>query len=240
MGGLIPNPHDDSVKDKLDKQFSDPKLRNLRKRVNQGTEPHFFSDPANPRHLARISHRLKIWPDPDPHSGEPPPTTAQLKARWQYLLQVSLTDPIIAGQGGGGKTVADLIREALQVFVVTDDPQTAAPGAPKCTAITFDAVQAPLAGPLEYQVNIAPDVNARPAGNYAAKITLICRQDIPPNSNRPDPGADNGEVPPVQPNFQKKPSAKKSAKKKKKAAKKASKKAAKKTARKTGKKAYKR
>ena len=69
MGGLIPNPHDKSVKDKLDKQFRNPKLRNLRKRINKGpnpTEPNFFSHPANPRHLARISHRLKIWPDPDP------------------------------------------------------------------------------------------------------------------------------------------------------------------------------
>ena len=103
--------------------------------------------------------------------------------------------------------------------------------------ITFDAVQAPLAAPLEYQVNIVPDVNARPAGNYEAKITLICRQDIPPNSNRPDPGMDNGEVPPPQPSFltkpkPKKPRAKKSTKKKKKAAKKVSKKTAKKTAKK--------
>jgi hypothetical protein len=119
-----------------------------------------------------------------------------------------------------------------------------------CTAITFDAVQAPLAPPLEYQVNIVPAVNARPPGNYVARITLICRQDIPPGSNRPDPGADNGEVAPAQPNFdpppkpKKKPPkkypAKKSAKKKKKAAKKVSKKAPKKTARKTAKKAYRR
>jgi hypothetical protein len=235
MGGLIPNPHDDSVKDKLDKQFSNPKLRNLRNRIHIGhppSEPSFFTDPAHPRHLARISHRLKVWPDPDTKSGEPPPTTTQLRARWQYLLQVSLTDPVIAGQGGGGATVADLVREALQVFVVTDDPQTAGPGAPKCTAITFDAVQAALAPPLEYQVNIVPDVNARPVGNYVAKITLICRQDIPPNSNRPDPGADNGEVPPAQPIFLTKPKHKtppaKQSTKKKKAAKKVSKKKAKK------------
>jgi hypothetical protein len=213
MGGLIPNPHDDSVKDKLDKQFSDPKLKNLRKRIRGApghppVEPHFFTDPAHPRLLARISHRLKVWPEPDTNAGEPPPTTAQLKARWQYLLQVSLTDPVTAGQGG--KTVADLIREALQVFVVTD--------AVKCTEITFDAVQAALAPPLEYQVNIVPDVTARPAGNYAAKITLICRQEIPPNSDRTDPGQDNGEVPPAQPDFNtrsRKPRPKKQPKKKK-------------------------
>jgi hypothetical protein len=237
MGGLIPNPHDDSVKDKLDKQFSNPKLRNLRNRIHIGNpprEPNFFIDPANARHLARISHRLKVWPDPDTKAGEPPPTTAQLKARWQYLLQVSLTDPMISGQSG--TTVADLIRQALQVFVVTDDPQTAGPGAPKCTAITFDAVQAPLVAPLEYQVNIAPDVNARPPGNYVAKITLICRQDIPPNSNSPDPGADNGEVPPVQPNFAPKPKPKKPPKKSKKKKKKAVKKVGKKKARKAAKK----
>jgi hypothetical protein len=258
MGGLIPNPHDDSVKDKLDKQFSNPKLRNLRKRINQGNppkEPNFFSDPLNTRHLARISHRLKIWPDPDPLSGEPPPTTAQLKARWQYLLQVLLTDPMKAGQSGS--TVAELIRNALQVFVVTDDPATAAPGAAKCTAITFDVIQAALPGVLEYQVNISPDPTIpRPPGNYVALIQLVCRQEIAPGVNSNDPGPDSGEVPPVQPNFDakrkpkpkkkapKKPPAKKLAKKKKKAAKKASKKAAKKTAsktgKKTGKKAYKR
>jgi len=65
MGGLIPNPHDDSVKDKLDKQFRNPKLRKLRNRINRGNEPHFFTDPANARRLARISHRLKVWPEPD-------------------------------------------------------------------------------------------------------------------------------------------------------------------------------
>jgi hypothetical protein len=243
MGGLIPNPHDDSVKDKLDKQFSNQKLRNLRNRIRGpgATEPNFFTDPnpANVRHLARISHRLKVWPEPDTASGEPPPTTPQLKARWQYLLQVSLTDPVSANQGG--KTVADLIREALQVFVVTDAPNPGVPGAPTCTAITFDAVQAPLAAPLEYQVNIAPALNARPPRNYVAKITLVCRQDIPPNSNRPDPGGDNGEVPPVQPNFdppppkpkpRKKYPAKKTKKKKKKAAKKVGKKKARKAAKK--------
>src|SRR5947207_15865866 len=104
MGGLIPNPHDDSVKGKLDKQFSNPKLRNSRNRIHIGhppTEPNFFTDAGNARHLARISHRLKIWPDPDTKSGEPPPTTTQLKARCQYLLQVSLTDPVTSGQAVG-------------------------------------------------------------------------------------------------------------------------------------------
>jgi hypothetical protein len=80
VGGLIPNPHDDSVKQKLDKQFSDPHLRNLRDRIDKGnppTEPFFFFDPNNPRHLARIAYRLKIWPEPNPQAGEPPPTTTQ-------------------------------------------------------------------------------------------------------------------------------------------------------------------
>jgi outer membrane biosynthesis protein TonB len=253
MGGLIPNPHDDSVKDKLDKQFSNPKLRNLRKRINRGSEPHFFSDPANARHLARISHRLKVWPEPDRGSGEPPPTTAQLKARWQYLLQVSLTDPAKAGQGGS--TVAELIRNALQVFVVTDDPSTVPAPPNKCTAITFEAIKAALPGALEYHVNITPSLTARPVGNYAAKIQLVCRQEIAQGVGSNDPPADNGEVPPVQPDFQtrrrpkpkpkpkkppKKHSAKKSAKKKKKSAKKVSKKAAKKTAKKARKRAHKR
>jgi hypothetical protein len=236
MGGLIPNPHDDSVKQKLDKQFSDPHLRNLRKRLDQGhppIEPNFFSDPVNPRHLARISYRLKIWPDPDPHAGEPPPTTAELKARWQYLLQVLLTDPIRAGQNGS--TVAELIRNALQVFVVTDDPV--------CTAITFDVIQAALPAGIDYQVNINPDPTIpRPVGNYVATIQLVCRVEIPPGVQSPDPVSDAGEVPPDQPSFlakskpPKKPPAKYSAKKKKKAAKKASKKAAKKIAKKMTKK----
>jgi hypothetical protein len=210
MGGLIPNPHDDSVKDKLDKQFSGSKLKKLRKRINQGTESQFFTDPANARHLARISHRLKIWPEPDSQNNEPPPTTAQLKARWQFLLQVKLTDRNVAGQGAGNRPVADLIREALQVFVVTDDPNKHGPSS--CTAITFDAVQAPLTSPLEYQVNIVPDVNARPA-NYTARITLICNQEIPANSNRDDPTPDNGEVPPEQPDFDTKSTSRRTPKK---------------------------
>lgn len=256
MGGLIPNPHDDSVKQKLDKQFSDPKLRNLRNRIDKGhppTEPNFFSDPGNPRHLARIAYRLKIWPDPDTQAGEPPPTTTQLKARWQYLLQVLLTDPIGAGQSGS--TVAELIRNALQVFVVTDDPQTAAPGAPQCTAITFDVTEAPLPGVLQYQVNITPDLNARPAGQYVANVQLVCRTEIPQGVAANDPPPDPGEVPPPQPDLlgkkpklkpkptpkkpPKKRSAKKTTKKKKKAAKKVSKKAAKKAGKKAVKKAAK-
>jgi hypothetical protein len=256
MGGLIPNPHDDSVKQKLDKQFSDPHLRNLRNRIDKGhppTEPNFFSDPGKPRHLARIAYRLKIWPDPDPQAGEPPPTTTQLKARWQYLLQVLLTDPIGAAQSGS--TVAELIRNALQVFVVTDDPQTAAPGAPQCTAITFDVIQAPLPGALQYQVNITPALNARPAGNYVANIQLVCLIEIPQGVGANEPLPDPGEVAPSQPNLlakkpkpkpkpkpkkpPKKRPAKKTTKKKKKAAKKVSKKAAKKAGKKAAKKAAK-
>jgi hypothetical protein len=253
MGGLIPNPHDNIVKQKLNKQFSDPKLRNLRKRIaHPPTEPHFFSDPGHTRHLHRISYRLKVWPDPDTSSGEPPPTVAQLQARWQYFLKVLLADPVTAAQKG--ITVADYIRRALQVFVVTDDPQSVAPGAPQCTAITFDAVpdDGTLPAGIDYRAHINPDPDVpRPAGPYPASIVLMCRTEIPPGVSAPtNPAPDSGEVLPDQPSFlakskpkpkskkkaPKKPPAKYSAKKKKKAAKKVSKKAAKKTVKKANKK----
>jgi hypothetical protein len=245
MGGLIPNPHDNIIKQKLNKQFSDPKLSNLRKRIaHPPTEPHFFSDPGHPRHLHRISYRLKIWPDPDNSSGEPPPTLAQLKARWQYFLKILLMDPVSAAQKG--ITVADYIRRALHVFVVTDDPQSVAPGAPQCTAITFDAVpdDGTLPAGIDYRAHINPDPDVpRPAGPYVASIVLMCRTEIPPGVSAPtNPPADPGEVLPDQPSFvskskpkpkpkykaPKKSPAKKTTKKKKKAANKVSKKAVKK------------
>jgi hypothetical protein len=191
MGALIPNPHDQDVSQRLDATFSDPHLRNLRNRISGpgATEPNFFSDPGNSRHLARISYRLKI----SPH-GPPPPTPAELKARWQYLLQTLLTDRVTAAQSG--QTVADVIREALQVFVVTDDPQ--------CTAITFSAV--PDDGTLPMGINYCADINPnpnipRPPGPYIASIQLMCRQEILAGVNAPDPGPDPGEVPPPQPNI---------------------------------------
>ena len=197
MGGLIPNPHDDIVKQKLDKQFSDPHLGSLRSRIlgpAPVVEPHFFSDPGHSRHLYRISHRLQIWPEPDPMSGEPPPTTAQLKARWQALLQKLLTDPVKAHQQGTPDTVAEYIRKALHVFVVTDAAQ--------CTSITFTAIHdTTLPAGIDYQANINPDpTKPRPAGSYPATIQLRCRQEIPAGTNAPDPGPDPGEVPPDQPN----------------------------------------
>lgn len=253
MGGLIPNPHDDIVKQKLDRQFSDPHLRNLRNRIaHPPTEPHFFSDPGHQRRLHRISYRLKIWPDPV-HPGEPPPTLAELKARWQYLLSVLLMDPMTAAQKG--TTVAEVIRHALQVFVVNDDPLTVAAGAPNCTAITFDAIpdDGTLLPGINYRADITPDPDKpRPLGPYVASIVLVCRVEIPGGVGAPDPGPDPGEVAPDQPNFfvkpkskpkkkaRKKSPTKKSAKKKKKAAKTVSKKAAKKAAPKTAKKRAKR
>jgi hypothetical protein len=191
MGSLIPNPHDQNVSHELDNTFSDPHLRNLRNRIHGhgAAEPHFFSDPGNARHLARISHRLKIHPN-----GPPPPTPAQLKARWQYFLQTLLTDPVTAAQNG--TTVAEVIRKALQVFVVTDDP--------KCTAITFDAIpnDGSLPNGINYRAHINPDPDLpRGAEAYIATIKLMCRTEIAAGVNAPDPNPDNGEVPPVQPNI---------------------------------------
>jgi hypothetical protein len=188
MGALIPNDHDKDVSRRLNAQFSEPHLTNLRRRVNRpgSTEPHFFSDPANARHLARISHRLKI------HPHEPPsPTPAELRARWQYFLQRLLTDPVSAAQDG--TTVAEVIRKALQVFVVTDDPQ--------CTAITFETIPGNLPTGIDYRANITPNPNAPRPANYVAHIQLVCRKEIADDVAADDPDADNGEVPPAQPNL---------------------------------------
>jgi hypothetical protein len=92
--------------------------------------------------------------------------------------------------------VAEVIREALQVFVVTDDP--------KCTAITFCAIpdDGTLPTGIDYRADINPDpYQPRPAAPYVASIQLMCRIEIPPGVSAPDAGPDNGEVPPVQPNI---------------------------------------
>jgi hypothetical protein len=186
MGALIPNPHDLNVRNKLDVKFSDPHLRNLRNRIG-AAEPDFFSDPGHPRHLARISHRLNIAPD-----GPPPPGPGTLKGRWQYFLQVLLTDPVTAAQNG--TTVAEVVRKALGVFVKDD---------PRCTSITFDVVpdDGTLPAGRNYHAVINPDPYALPAAPYVASITLMCRVEIPPGVSANDPAPDGGEVPPDQPNI---------------------------------------
>jgi len=182
MGALIPNPHDQNVSGKLDTTFSDPHLRNLRRFI-QHTD-HGFFDPG--RHLYRISHRLKVAPD-----GPPPPNPAALKGRWQYFLQTLLTN---AQAAQNGTTVAEVIREALRVFVADD---------PNCTSITFSAIpdDGTLPNGINYRADINPHPQALPANPYVASIHLMCRQEIPPGVNAPDPPADGGEVPPDQPNI---------------------------------------
>jgi hypothetical protein len=110
------------------------------------------------------------------------------------LQTLLFTDPVTAAQNG--TTVAEVIRKALQVFVVTDDP--------KCTAITFEAI--PDDGTLPAGINYCAHIDPNPdlprgAKDYVAKIQLMCRTEIPAGVNAPDAGPDNGEVPPVQPNF---------------------------------------
>jgi hypothetical protein len=46
MGGLIPNPHDQNVMQKLDATFSDPHLRNLRNRIRGPAAPEPTSFPT--------------------------------------------------------------------------------------------------------------------------------------------------------------------------------------------------
>jgi len=103
--------------------------------------------------------------------------------------------------GQGGSTVAELIRNALQTFVVTDDPDIRPPPPNQCTKIGFDVIPAALPGALEYQVNITPNLNTRPLGSYVAQIQLVCRQEIAQGVGSNDPGADTGEVLPSQPDF---------------------------------------
>ena len=173
MGSLIPSGGDTNVINKLDILFSDPHLANLRAFV-KGTDPQFFHPP---RHLRRISYRLKAWPD-------------GLKGRWFYFLK-----QLLPNTAQNGTTVAVVIRDALKVFVEDTN----------CTCVSFlvhPDVQATLPAGIDYRADIAPDPAATPAAPYAATITLVCRTEIPQGVNEPDPtGKDAGENGPDQPNI---------------------------------------
>jgi hypothetical protein len=174
MGSLIPSGGDTNVINKLDNLFSGQSLKNLRGFVT-GTDPNFFHAP---RLLRRISYRLKIWPD-------------GLKGRWFYLLAHPLHNT-----AQDGTFVAVVIRNALRHFVADD---------PNCTQVSF-YVQADVKGTLpdgiDYRADINPDPAARPAKAYAATVTLVCRTEIPPGVNEPDPTTkDGGENGPDQPNI---------------------------------------
>jgi hypothetical protein len=173
MGSLIPSGGDKNVIAKLDDLFSGPKLAKLRTFVS-GTDPHFFHPP---RHVRRISYRLKIWPD-------------GLKGRWFYFLK-----NLLPNTAQGGTTVAVVIRDALRDFVADSN----------CTQVSFYAlpdVGGTLPAGVDYRADISPDPAARPAYAYAASITLVCRNEIPPGVNEPDPtGKDAGENGPDQPNI---------------------------------------
>jgi hypothetical protein len=173
MGGVIPSGHDLNVITKLDTLFSDPHLGNLRTFV-QNADPGFF---RHGRHLARISLRLKIWPD-------------GIQGRWYYFLKELLTN---AQAAQNNTTVAEVIREALSLFVADAN----------CKQIGFHVMpdDGSLAAGINYRADITPDPNAPPAKAYNATIMLVCRQEIPAGVHDPDPGPDGGELPPVQPNL---------------------------------------
>jgi hypothetical protein len=173
MGSLIPSGGDTNVINKLDTRFSGQPLANLRAFVS-GTDAQFFHAP---RHLRRISYRLKIWPD-------------GLKGRWFYLLR-----HLLPNTAQNGTTVAVVIRDALRHFVADSN----------CTQVTF-AVHPDVHGTLpsgtDYRADINPAPAATPAHAYAASVTLVCRAEIPQGVNEPDPvGKDGGEGGPDQPNI---------------------------------------
>jgi hypothetical protein len=172
MGTLIPSGGDTNVINKLDARFSGQPLANLRTFVSS-TDPHFFHPP---RHLRRISYRLKIWPD-------------NLKGRWFYFLKHRLPNT-----PQNGTTVAVVIRDALRDFVAD----------PNCTQVSFHVqpdVHGTLQG-LDYRADINPNPAAPPANAYAATVTLVCRIEIPQGVNEPDPTSkDTGEIGPDQPNI---------------------------------------
>jgi len=173
MGSLIPSGGDMNVISKLDTLFSEPHLTKLRTFV-AGTDAQFFHPP---RHLRRISYRLKIWPD-------------GLKGRWFYFLK-----HLLPNTHQNGTTVAVIIRDALRDFVADTN----------CTYVSFHVqpdVYNTLPAGIDYRADISPDPAAAPAKPYPATITLVCRNEIPHGVNEPDPtGKDGGEGGPDQPNI---------------------------------------
>ncbi|WP_158671941.1 hypothetical protein [Bradyrhizobium guangdongense] len=178
MGSLIPSGGDANVIAKLDARFSGQPLQNLRNFIN-GTDAHFLHPP---RHLRRISYRLKIWPD-------------GLKGRWFYFLKHLLPNTAQDDPQGHPSTVAVVIRDALRDFVADTN----------CTQVSFHVqpdVQGTLPNGIDYRADIIPSPAARPAHAYPASITLVCRQEIPQGVSEPDPTAkDTGENGPDQPNI---------------------------------------
>lgn len=173
MGGIIPSGNDQNVIQKLDNRFSGAELGNLRAFAH-GTDPGFFH-PG--RQLVRISYRLKIWPD-------------GIQGRWYYFLRILLTN---AQAAQNGTTVAEVIREALRLFVADNN----------CTHIGFHVRpdDGSLPAGINYRADINPDPRAPPGRPYNASIELVCRVEIPAGVNAPEPPADGGEVPPPQPNI---------------------------------------
>jgi hypothetical protein len=112
MGGLIPNPNDAEVIEKLNAQFQGDKLSKLRKHIRDKNDDFF----ARGRHLNRISHRLNVFPG----SGSGP---SRPRARWYLFLRQLI-----------GTTNQIQILDALRGFV--GDPATASDNLP-CAGIRF-------------------------------------------------------------------------------------------------------
>jgi hypothetical protein len=214
VGGLIPNPNDMEVIDKLNARFSGAQLAALR--LFMATS---HDDTFNPsRHLHRISYRLKIYPT----SGPRP------RARWFVFLRDLI-----------GAQVARSILAAIAAGVNDWDTSTTPPTG--CVGLRFWAIYDPtMTVPPDYVADIdraQPDAN----GQYWITITLRCFQEIDPlNPGIPDPttpdGGENGGPQPLigaAKKRAKKAAAKSSARKaSKKAVKRPSKKASKRSAKK--------
>jgi hypothetical protein len=204
MGGLIPNPNDADVIDKLNAHFHGAKLTKLRDHIRSKNDDFF----ARGRHLHRISHRLNIFPGTGSGHSRP-------KGRWYLFLRQLI-----------GTTNQNKILDALRGFV--GDNTNASDNLP-CVGIRFWARFNPAPNPPDYDVEITqdlPDAN----GKFWATITLLCDHEINPGlpGDADDPTEDGGEKRPVHPiplaparrtrNYGKKPA--KKVKKAKKAAKK--------------------